>query len=106
MKIAVDLDDTIIAQHRATVDILNKKYVFDIDYDKIYDWDMRKSNYDVDKELILDIVYHFRPYHCEPTDNKISKYFNKIGKEHEIDIVTARWGPILLKFDIFTISRP
>lgn len=101
MKIAVDLDDTIISQYDEVLKILNERHGLNIDYNKVAYWNWTQDNYEeITLEEILDIVYNFRPQYCKPTDPKIAKYFKKIYEKHDIDIVTARWGYDFLEEDI------
>lgn len=101
MRIGIDLDDTIIAQFGIVVEKLNERFGFDIEYNDVAYWNWPSDHYPMKKQDILDIVYKIKPADCELTDPKIAKYFNKIGKKHDIDIITARWGDKYLARDIY-----
>lgn len=107
MKIAVDFDDTIVLQYAEVLKILNEKYDINIDYNKVGYWCWTQDNFPVvTLEEILDIVYNFKPYDCQPVDKYLTKYFNKLTKEHYVEIVTARWGEDCLEMDIWrTLSK-
>lgn len=101
MKIGIDFDDTIIAQFRVVVEILNAKFGFDMKYEDVSHWNWPSEHYPMTKQDILDVVYDFNPIHCNPTDPKVSKYFNKIAKKHYVRVITARWGKIDLAHKIY-----
>lgn len=101
MKIAVDFDDTIISQYDEVLKILNKRHNLNIDYNKVSYWNWTQDNYDeVTRDEIMDIVYNFKPQKCKAIDPHVAKYFNKIACKWTTDIVTARWGPPYMGYDI------
>ena len=102
MRISCDLDDTIISQYSEVLKILNERHNLNIDYNKIAYWNYTQDNYDeIDIKEILDIVYNFKSYRCQPVDQHLTKYFNKLTKENLVDVVTARWGDDNLNVDIW-----